>query len=197
VGQIYVPLVNAICSWPVIGLVLGFGSSSRLAAASAWRDRNHGPDHIDDRLVIFRIWRWNRLWAVSALWRSAAVRSRPVRRLGDQVRRGGWLPASVAVVLIVLFSTWRKGRTLIKADLEANALPTDAFLATAAKGYPGPWPGRLPHQQRGGRAAGPAAQSEAQSCAARACLPVPSRPALTPPRSAPTVASDAGEIGEA
>jgi len=37
--------------------------------------------------VIFRIWRWNRLWRFRSYWRSAAVRSRPVRRLGDQVRR--------------------------------------------------------------------------------------------------------------
>lgn len=36
-------------------------------------------------------------------------------------------------MLVTLFATWRKGRTLIKADLEANALPTDIFLSTAAR----------------------------------------------------------------
>ena len=134
VGQIYVPMVNAILFVAVIGLVLGFGSSSRLAAAFGLAvTATMVLTTLMIGYVIFRIWRWNRLWAVPLygvlLLFDLGLFAASATKFAD----GGWLPASVAIVLVVLFATWRKGRTLIKADLEANALPTDAFLATAAK----------------------------------------------------------------
>jgi len=83
--------------------------------------------------VIFRIWRWNRLWAIPLYGVLVLFDLGLFAASATKFAAGGWLPASVAIVLVTLFATWRKGRMLIKADLEANALPTDAFLATAAK----------------------------------------------------------------
>jgi K+ transporter len=65
VGQIYVPLVNAILFVAVVGLVIGFGSSSRLAAAFGLAvTATMVLTTLMIGFVIFRIWHWNRLWAI-------------------------------------------------------------------------------------------------------------------------------------
>jgi KUP system potassium uptake protein len=134
VGQIYVPLVNAILFVAVIGLVLGFGSSSRLAAAFGLAvTATMVLTTLMIGYVIFRIWRWNRLWAAPLYGVLLLFDLGLFAASATKFAAGGWLPATVAIVLVTLFATWRKGRTLIKADLEANALPTNLFLATAAK----------------------------------------------------------------
>ena len=134
VGQIYVPMVNAVLFVAVVGLVLGFGSSSRLAAAFGLAvTATMVLTTLMIGYVIFRIWRWNRLWAIPLYGVLLLFDLGLFAASATKFAAGGWLPASVAIVLVTLFATWRKGRTLIKADLEANALPTDAFLATAAK----------------------------------------------------------------
>jgi KUP system potassium uptake protein len=134
VGQIYVPMVNAVLFAAVVGLVLGFGSSSRLAAAFGLAvTATMVLTTLMIGYVIFRIWRWNRLWAIPLYGVLLLFDLGLFAASATKFAAGGWLPAIVAIALVTLFATWRKGRTLIKADLEANALPTDAFLATAAK----------------------------------------------------------------
>ena len=134
VGQIYVPVVNAILFIAVVGLVLGFGSSSRLAAAFGLAvTATMVLTTLMIGYVMFRIWRWNSLWAVPLYVILLALDLGLFAASATKFAAGGWLPAAVAVLLVTLFATWRKGRLLVKADLEANALPTDVFLASAAK----------------------------------------------------------------
>jgi KUP system potassium uptake protein len=134
VGQIYVPLVNAILFVAVVGLVIGFGSSSRLAAAFGLAvTATMVLTTLMIGFVIFRIWRWNRLWAVPLYGTLLLFDLGLFGASATKFAAGGWLPATVAIVLVTLFATWQKGRTLVKAELEENALAANLFLATAAK----------------------------------------------------------------
>lgn len=46
---------------------------------------------------------------------------------------GGWLPLSIAVVLVVLFDTWRRGRAVLNARLAEEAMDEQVFLKSVAK----------------------------------------------------------------
>ena len=134
VGQIYVPAVNALLFIAVVGLVLGFGSSSNLAAAFGLAvTATMVLTTLMIGYVIFRIWRWNPLWAAPLYAILLLLDLGLFAASATKFTAGGWLPASVAVTLVTVFATWRKGRALVTADIEAGALPTDIFLATARK----------------------------------------------------------------
>lgn len=133
-GQIYVPVVNALLFIAVVGLVLGFGSSSRLAAAFGLAvTTTMVLTTLMIGYVIFRIWRWNPIWAAPLYGVLLVLDLGLFAASATKFMAGGWLPATVAVTLVTVFATWRKGRALVTADLEAGALPTDLFLATARK----------------------------------------------------------------
>ena len=41
---------------------------------------------------------------------------------------GAWLPLVIAATLMLLFTTWARGRTLLAARLARDAMPVDSFL---------------------------------------------------------------------
>ncbi len=134
VGQIYAPVVNGMLFVAVVALVIGFGSSSALAAAFGLAvTTTMVLTTLIIGFVVFRIWRWNPLWAAPAYGVLLLFDLGLFAASTTKFKDGGWLPASVAVLLVILFSTWRKGRALIKAELEKGALPTDLFLASCRK----------------------------------------------------------------
>ena len=130
VGQIYIPGLNWILLVACVGLVLGFRSSSALAAA-------YGVGVTTDMVfttVLFavvarRLWRWP-VAAVVALCGAFLVID-----LGfwganlPKIPGGGWFPLVVAGVVFTLMTTWKKGRELIVARLSEDALPFEAFVA--------------------------------------------------------------------
>jgi len=133
-GQIYAPGVNTMLFVAVIALVLGFKSSSALAAAFGLTvTATMVLTTLMVGFIIFKIWRWNPLWAAPVyailLILDVALFAASATKFAD----GGWLPATVALVLAFLFATWRRGRLLVTQELEATALPTDLFLRSCAK----------------------------------------------------------------
>ena len=113
-GQIYVPFVNWTLMVACIGLVLGFGSSSRLAAAYGV---GVTATMVIDSLLLFLIarerWRW-------PFWRAAALIA--VFLVVDlaffganlfKIPDGGWVPLLIAALVFALMSTWRRGRDLV------------------------------------------------------------------------------------
>jgi len=131
-GQVYAPAVNGLLLVVVIALVLGFRSSDALAAAFGLAvTTTMVLTTLIIGFVIFRIWRWPLIWAVPlyavllgldlGLWAASAT------KFAD----GGWLPLSIAVVLVLVFDTWRRGRALLNARLAAEAIDLPTFLKSA------------------------------------------------------------------
>jgi KUP system potassium uptake protein len=83
--------------------------------------------------VIFRIWRWRRMWTIPLyvvlLAFDAALFSASALKIPD----GAWLPLAIAAILMLLFSTWARGRALLAARLALDAMPNEMFLETIAK----------------------------------------------------------------
>jgi KUP system potassium uptake protein len=133
-GQIYIPGVNWLLMFACIGLVLGFGSSSALAAA-------YGVA-VTTTMVITTVlffvvarerWRWSLPLAAgvagffllidAAFWGATLIK----------IPHGGWFPLVVGAAFFTLFTTWRRGRILLAQAIESGLLPAELFLQDLAR----------------------------------------------------------------
>ncbi|KPF78276.1 potassium transport protein Kup [alpha proteobacterium AAP81b] len=133
VGQIYIPLVNWLLLVLVVMLVVGFGSSSRLAAA--YGIAVTGTMLIDTLLVgvlIVTIWRWNRWLALPLLLVFLVVDAAYFTSNLTKVPDGGWFPLVIGVIGFIGLTTWAKGRELMQQRMRESAMPTEVFIKSAA-----------------------------------------------------------------
>jgi KUP system potassium uptake protein len=118
-GQVYVPSVDALLFVAVVALVLGFGSSARLA--SAYGIAVTGTLAIDTILffvVVRMLWR-KPLWLV--LSGAAAFLFVDLSFFGanlPKVVQGGWFPLLLALLIFTLLTTWQRGRALVSVKRE-------------------------------------------------------------------------------
>jgi len=129
IGQIYMPVVNWLLMVACIGLVIGFRSSSRLAAA-------YGVAVTTDMVfttvlltfVALRRWKWRPslviLTAVGFLVVDLAFWSGNL----PKIPHGGWFPLAVAGTMFVVMTTWKTGRRLLADRIRSRNVPVEAFL---------------------------------------------------------------------
>lgn len=130
-GQIYIPAVNWLLMVAVLLLVIGFGSSGALAAA-------YGVAVTGTMLtttlllaaVVLLLWKTPRLLAVPLLLSLLAVDLLFFAANLPKVIDGGAFPVLVAVLLLVLMTTWKRGRELLVGRLDEVALPLPLFIAS-------------------------------------------------------------------
>jgi len=128
-GQIYIPFINWMLFIAVVCLVVGFGSSSNLAAA--YGVAVTGTMLIDSLLlavVMLLSWKWNRYFtgAFALLFILVDIAFFSANSL--KVLHGGWFPLAIATVIFTLLTTWRTGRVLLANNLRGNAIPIEIFL---------------------------------------------------------------------
>jgi KUP system potassium uptake protein len=142
IGQIYIPEVNWAIGVACIALVLGFKSSSALAAA--YGIAVTGTMMITTLLfhrVVRDLWGWP-LWKAAPL--SALFMAADVAFFGAnliKVEEGGWVPLAAGAAVFTLLSTWKKGREYLAEQMKAAGLPLDLFLAEIARKNPQRVPG--------------------------------------------------------
>jgi KUP system potassium uptake protein len=129
IGQIYIPAVNWLLCAAVIGAVIGFGSSARLAGA--YGVAVTGTMLVDTLLTFFVIrfgWRYPLWLCLGAtgffLLIDLAFFAATLTKLDD----GGWFPIAVGAAVLVAMTTWRRGRELLLARLRASSVPLGGFL---------------------------------------------------------------------
>ena len=130
IGQIYVPVVNWGLMIACVALVLGFRTSSNLAAA-------YGVAITTTMLIttiLFyvvarRRWHWP---AAAALPIAAFFITIDLAFFGAnmlKIAHGGWFPLLVSAAILFLMLTWRKGRRVLRSRLGEICIPLDAFLS--------------------------------------------------------------------
>ncbi|HVK37744.1 MAG TPA: potassium transporter Kup [Candidatus Kapabacteria bacterium] len=130
IGQIYIPAVNRALMFACIGLVLGFGSSSALAAA--YGISVTGTMMITTMLfyvVTRERWKWSR---PAALALAAVFLAVDIAFFGANVVKivqGGWFPLVVAAAIFTLMTTWKSGRRVLAKRLKESTLPIESFLS--------------------------------------------------------------------
>ncbi|WP_243855715.1 potassium transporter Kup [Sphingobium vermicomposti] len=131
-GQIYVPLINWALLACVIMLVLGFGSSSDLAAAYGIA--------VTGTMVIttcmlgvltFSVWRWNPLIAGAVTGLFLIVDGAYFLSNATKIPDGGWFPLMVAAISFLVLTTWATGRRIMRNALREDAMDLDLFIRSA------------------------------------------------------------------
>jgi KUP system potassium uptake protein len=132
-GQIYIPAVNWTLLVLVVFLVLGFRSSSNLAAA--YGIAVTGTMLIDSVLVgvlVLTIWRWPMWWAAPLLAVFAIVDLAYFGSNLTKVPDGGWFPLVIGIIGFTGLTTWSRGRALMQERLRDSAMPIELFIKSAA-----------------------------------------------------------------
>jgi KUP system potassium uptake protein len=128
-GQIYISAINWALMIACIGLVLGFRTSSRLAAA-------YGVA-VTTTMVVTSIlfyvvarerWKWSLPVAIIvggvfllidlAFWGANLVK----------IPHGGWFPLLIGAIVFTMLTTWKKGRQILSQRMEERSLPLDLFV---------------------------------------------------------------------
>ena len=129
VGQVYIPRNNWLLLAGVVILVVGFGSSSNLAAAYGVSVTGAmAIDTILAAVVAWRLWGWNPVFVVAAFAFFLVIDLALFGATLLKVPEGGWFPLLIAAAVYLLMSTWRRGRAILADRLYADALPMDLFL---------------------------------------------------------------------
>lgn len=141
-GQIYIAKMNWLLMLACIGLVLGFGSSSNLAAA--YGIAVSLTILITTVLLYFaarRVWGWNVIVAGSLCGVFFLIELAFCGANLLKFWHGGWFPLVMALVFFTVMTTWKSGRRILRARLESSSLPLTLFLQDVATQSLGRVPG--------------------------------------------------------
>jgi KUP system potassium uptake protein len=130
IGQIYIPQVNALLWIACVGLVLAFRTPSALAAT--YGVAVTGTMAITSVLFIVvarSLWRWS--WLRTGLLAGVflivdlAFFGANLLKIPD----GGWVPLTIAAIVYIMMSTWKKGRIRLGEIVRETALPLADLVA--------------------------------------------------------------------
>ncbi len=129
IGQIYIPAINWSMMVIVIALVLGFGSSTALATAYGISvSATMLIDTLLLAIVARALWpRW-RLWVLPLCVPFFFIDLAFLTANGAKVLDGGWFPVVVGLLLFTLLRTWRRGRQLLRDEIQKEGLQLGTFL---------------------------------------------------------------------
>jgi KUP system potassium uptake protein len=129
-GQIYVPIANTILMVGCMALVVGFGSSDKLAAAYGLSTNGTmTATSIGFFFVMWRVWKVN---IFASLLLAGAFLTIDGAFLGANITKipeGGWIPLSVGGAMFTVAMIWRWGRRNLSIKLKRRAQPVEEFLA--------------------------------------------------------------------
>jgi KUP system potassium uptake protein len=156
-GQIYVPAMNWLLMLMTIGLVIGFGSSSRLAAAYGIAVT---LTMVITTLLAYSLaregWGWSapRALAVTLLFLVPELFFFGANV--SKIPHGGWFPLAAGAAIFAVMTTWKRGRRILSERFEDRLVPlqdfyeimhverparvpgTAVFMTSAAAGTPPP-----------------------------------------------------------
>jgi len=136
-GQIYAPLINWFLMIATISLVLGFQSSSKLAAA-------YGVAVTSTMLiatVLFyvvarQIWGWSRLMAGAPVGLFLVVDLAFFGANISKIFHGAWFPLVIGGVIFFLMMNWRRGREISGRQIQAITMSFEDFQQHIAAAPP-------------------------------------------------------------
>ncbi|MEI8402069.1 MAG: potassium transporter Kup [Alcaligenaceae bacterium] len=128
-GQIYVPFTNWTLYVAVVALVIGFKSSSNLAAA--YGIAVTGTMLIDTVLIAFvmrLLWRWHWVFVLLVAGSLLVIDLAFFAANAIKIPEGGWFPLAVGVVSFTVLTTWRRGRKLVNEEMASSSMPLESFI---------------------------------------------------------------------
>ncbi|MEF9995722.1 MAG: potassium transporter Kup [Burkholderiaceae bacterium] len=135
-GQIYVPVVNWMLLAVVMALVIGFGSSSALAAAYGIAVASTMVITTAGVAIVARYeWKWSPSVIALIFIPLALVDLLFLSANSVKIIHGGWFPLVFGAFLYFVFATWKRGRILLKRELDRGGISLVPFMKSLAT-YP-------------------------------------------------------------
>jgi KUP system potassium uptake protein len=141
-GQIYVPFVNWTLMLATIGLVIGFKSSSNLAAAYGIAvTLTMVITTILAYFLVRHVWGWGvpKALAVSLLFLTPELVFMGANAI--KIEHGGWFPLVVGAAIFVMMLSWKRGREILAARFREQLLPLSDFFDLMRVDIPARVPG--------------------------------------------------------
>jgi KUP system potassium uptake protein len=128
IGQIYVPTINWMLLMAAIALVLGFRTSSNLAAAYGIA--------VTTTMVITTLlayvvarhhWGWSVLSAASLTIAFLCLDFAFFGANALKIMHGGWFPLVIGAAIFLLMLTWKRGREILAQRFRSEIVPLEDF----------------------------------------------------------------------
>ena len=133
IGQVYLPWINWVLLAAIIALVVGFGSSSNLAAAYGIAvTATMAIDSILAFVVMRFLWGWHIAFALPLAAAFLFIDIAYFTSNAIKIVEGGWFPVLVGVVVFILLATWHKGREILFDRTRPGAIPLEPFIQSIA-----------------------------------------------------------------
>ncbi len=136
-GQIYLPGANWLLMIATILLVVGFRSSSNLAAAYGIAVTT---TMIVTTLLAFvvarRIWHWPLLFAIATTALFLLVDLAFFGANIVKVAQGGWLPLLIGLAVWALMSIWHRERNALSKTTRDRLVPMESFIQSVGEHSP-------------------------------------------------------------
>ncbi len=128
-GQIYLPGVNFLMAGACVLVLLLFGSAESLAGAYGLSVTGVMlVTTILFTVVARRRWRWS-WWALGPLTGLlVTIETLFLAANATKIATGGWLPLLLAVLVLGLITTWKRGLSLVNRGRLEDGLPLDRFI---------------------------------------------------------------------
>ena len=136
-GQIYLPHVNWALMVACLGLVLGFRTSSELAAAYGIAvTLTMIITTLLFHVVARRRWGWT-VWQSGLICVPALVIEFSFFTANAlKIKDGGWFPLAIGAALFTAMTTWKRGRQLVWERIRSSAMPLDKFIVDMERRSP-------------------------------------------------------------
>ena len=134
-GQIYLPGINWLLLAAVVAAVIGFGSSSNIAAA--YGIAVTGTMFITNLLafvVVCNEWKWRPSLALLCLAPFALIDLGFLAANSTKIIDGGWFPLAFGLLVFIVLSTWKRGRQVLQDKLGQDGIQLAPFIESLSLG---------------------------------------------------------------
>ncbi len=134
-GQIYIPVVNWLLMVSCLATVIGFQTSSNLAAAYGIAvTSTMAITTLLLGAVAVEKWGWSRAKALAVVIPLMVIDLSFLGANLVKIPHGGWFPLAVGVSQLLLMATWKKGRELVAARIRRGERSLADFVAKEVPG---------------------------------------------------------------
>jgi len=134
-GQIYLPAINWLLLAAVVAAVIGFGSSSNIAAA--YGIAVTGTMFITNLLafvVARNAWKWRLSMALLCLVPFSIIDLAFFSANSTKIIDGGWFPLAFGLLVFTVLTTWKRGRQVLHDKLGQDSILLAPFIESLALG---------------------------------------------------------------
>lgn len=134
VGQIYVPFINWLLCFIVIGIVLAFKKSDNLASAYGIAvSTTMLMTTILAAVVMKSVWKWNFLLVAVLTTLFMIIDLGFFLANLSKIGEGGWFPLMIGSLCFLLMMTWYQGRKILRGKAIDNGIRIDTFIPSLLK----------------------------------------------------------------